>query len=53
MEKSIQVYISVDNVPLANIEAIQDAIEQVFEAYEYKRIQLTIQDEKLVQQPRR
>lgn len=53
MEKSIQVYISVDNVPLGNIEELQEAIEKVFEDYEYKRIQLTIQDEKLVQQPTR
>lgn len=53
MEKSVQVYISVDNVPLSDIEALQEALEKVFEEYEYKRIQLTIQDEKLVQQPTR
>ena len=53
MEKSIQVYISVDDVPLADIETIQDAIEKVFEKYEYKRIQISIQDETLVRQPRR
>lgn len=53
MTKSIQVFISVDDVSLSDIEAIQDRLEQVFEDYEYKRIQMTIQDESLVRPPRR
>lgn len=53
MEKSLQVYISVDNVPLSDLEEIQEALEALFEQYEYKRIQMTIQDERLVQQPGR
>lgn len=53
MEKTIQVYITVDDVPLANLEEIEEAIRAVFEEYEYKRIQITIQDEPMVRQPRR
>lgn len=53
MNKSIQVFISVDDVSLSDIESLQDSLEEVFEEYEYKRIQMTIQDESLVRPPRR
>lgn len=53
MKKSIQVFISVDDVDLADIEALEARLEEAFEEYEYKRIQMTIQDEPLVRPPRR
>jgi len=53
MEKSLQIFISIDDVPLAKIESIQDALEKIFEEYVDKRIQITIQDDPLVRPPRR
>lgn len=53
MEKTIQIYITVDDVPLSNLEAIEEAIQALFEEYEWKRVQITIQDEPMVQPPRR
>ncbi len=53
MKKNIQIYISVDDVELSDIEAIQDRLEDVFDEYEDKRIQMTIQDEPLVRPGRR
>jgi len=53
MQKSIQIFISVDDVDLKDIETIEDKLQIVFEDYEYTRIQMTIQDEALVRPPRR
>lgn len=53
MEKTIQVYVTVDDVPLSKIEEIEEKLAELFEEYEYKRIQITIQDEAMVRQPRR
>jgi len=47
-EKSLIVTVYVDGVPLGDLEAIQEGLELLFESFEDKRIQLQIQDEKLV-----
>jgi hypothetical protein len=48
MEKSIIVTIMVDDVKLSDIETLSEALEKLLEDYEHKRVNLTIQDEKLV-----
>lgn len=53
MEKSVQIYVQVDDVELSDIETIQEKLEEVFQEYEYKRIQMTIQDTSLVKPPTR
>jgi ATP phosphoribosyltransferase regulatory subunit HisZ len=53
MKKSVQIYVQVDEVELKNIEAIQEQLEKLFEEYEYKRIQMTLQDTTLVKPPTR
>lgn len=53
MEKTLQIYITVDDVPLSELEDIEEQLRTIFEEYENKRIQITIQDEPMVRQPRR
>lgn len=53
MEKSIQIYVQVDGVELKDIEAIREKLDDMLEEYEYKRVQITIQDESLVKPPTR
>jgi hypothetical protein len=53
MKKSVQIYVQVDGVELKDIESIQEQLEQLFKDYEYKRIQMTIQDNTLVKPPSR
>ncbi|NIW97364.1 MAG: hypothetical protein GWN13_03795 [Phycisphaerae bacterium] len=53
MKKSVQIYVQVDEVELKDIESIQEKLEELFAEYEYKRIQLTIQDTSLVKPPTR
>ena len=48
MEKSIIVTIYVDDVNLADIGEVQEAIESIFVDYEHKRITTQIQDDRLV-----
>lgn len=51
MEKSLIVTVYVDNVPLGNLEEIQGALEDIFEAFPDKRITIQIQDNPLVRRP--
>lgn len=48
MEKSIIITVMVDDVELTALDKIYEQIENIFEFYESKRINITIQHEKLV-----
>lgn len=51
--KSVQIYIQVDDVQLADLEELQQKLEEAIAVYENKRITMTLQDEALVRPPRR
>lgn len=53
MDKSVQIYIQIDDVPLQDIESLEEKIEEAISEYENKRVTMTIQDEPLVRPPRR
>jgi hypothetical protein len=48
MEKTISVYIVVDDVSLSDLERIESELRKTFDKYPYKRINITIQDEPAV-----
>jgi hypothetical protein len=51
MKKSIVVTIIVDNVELKDLDELTEAIQTLFEDYENKRINISLQDETLVARP--
>lgn len=53
MDKSVQIYIQIDDVPLQDIESLEEKIQEAISKYENKRVTMTIQDEPLVRPPRR
>lgn len=48
MEKNLSINIAIDGVPLADLEQIQEDIENILKDYPDKRININIQDEPLV-----
>lgn len=48
MEKSLIITIMVDRVPLEDLSVILAAIEELLEPFVSKRIQTTIQDDRVV-----
>jgi len=50
MEKSLIITVYVDGVPLSTIEAIQEGLEELFDAFDSKRISIQIQEQRLVRQ---
>lgn len=48
MNKSVTITIMIDDVKLSDLEELEQAIEDLVDDYENKRIITTIQDEKLV-----
>lgn len=51
MKKSLMITIAVDNVELADLEKIQEKIDEIFDEYEYKRISTNIMDRNIVRPP--
>lgn len=48
MNKNLSINIAVDNVPLKDLETIQEELEAIFAGYPDNRITVTIQDQPLV-----
>lgn len=48
MEKNLTIMISVNNVPLGDLENIHEKIEEILETYAEKRIVINMQDEPVV-----
>lgn len=48
MNKSIMVTVWVNDYPLGDIEDLQETLENVFEDYDEKRINIQIRDEPVV-----
>lgn len=48
MNKTVQIIIVVDDVPLEDLEVLLDRINASVEMYPDKRVQVSLQDEKMV-----
>lgn len=48
MNKTVQIIIVVDDVPLEDLEVLLDRINAAVEMYQDKRVQVSLQDEKMV-----
>lgn len=51
MNKSLQIMIHVDDVKFKDVELLSEAIDKLFETYEFKRIEMSIRNTPSVRPP--
>lgn len=50
-KKSLQIMIQVDDVEFKDVEIISDTLDELFDKYEFKRIELSMRDSPSVRPP--